>query len=123
MPYSGVLYLASDPVYRPTPNIGALPGGHLLQVLADGISGWALMLAILGLLVGAATWAIGSHSQNYQHSTAGRRAVVVSGLAALLIGAAPAIVSFFFAAGHDVPNNCGSATATAAATPTTEHLC
>ncbi|HZT65191.1 MAG TPA: DUF6112 family protein [Acidimicrobiales bacterium] len=78
----------------------ALPGGALLQKLTDGIAGWALMLALIGLLVGAAAWALGSHSQNYQQSIAGRRAVVVSGLAALLVGAAPLIVNTFFKLGH-----------------------
>lgn len=55
---------------------------------------------MVGLLIGAVTWALSSHSQNYQHSLTGRRAVLVSGLAALLIGAAPAIVTFFYNLGN-----------------------
>jgi hypothetical protein len=47
-------------------------------------------------------WALGSHTQNYHQSYSGRRAVIVSGLAALLIGAAPALVNFFFHAGTTV---------------------
>jgi hypothetical protein len=54
------------------------------------------------MLLGAAVWAIGSHSQNYQHAMAGRRAVIASGAAALVIGAAPAVVNFLFSAGHGV---------------------
>ena len=50
---------------------------------------WALIAALVGLVIGAAAWALGVHSQNYQQSMVGRRAVLVSGLAALLIGAAP----------------------------------
>ena len=50
-------------------------------------------------LIGAAAWALGVHSQNYQQSMVGRRAVLVSALAALLIGAAPEIVNFFFGQG------------------------
>jgi len=84
------------------PNTSSLPGGHLLQQVVNGIGGWALVLALIGLVVGAATWALGVHSQNYQHSFIGRRAVLVSGLAAVLIGAAPAIVNFFFHAGQSV---------------------
>ncbi|MCL4313135.1 MAG: DUF6112 family protein [Actinobacteria bacterium] len=84
------------------PNTSNLPGGHLLQQVVNGIGGWALVLALIGLVVGAATWALGVHSQNYQHSFIGRRAVLVSGLAAVLIGAAPAIVNFFFHAGQGV---------------------
>ena len=41
--------------------------------------------------------------QYHQQSMVGRRAVLVSALAALLIGAAPVIVNFFFGAGHQPP--------------------
>ena len=85
-----------------TPNTGALPGGQVLQNLMNGLGGWALALALVGLVIGAAAWALGSHSQNYQQTFVGRRAVMISGLAALLIGAGPAIVNFFFHAGQGV---------------------
>ncbi|MGC8464405.1 MAG: DUF6112 family protein [Acidimicrobiales bacterium] len=85
-----------------SPNPGALPGGTVLQTLANGIAGWALILALVALVIGAATWAIGAHSQNYQQSYSGRRAVLVAGGAALVIGAAPAIVNFFFNLGNGV---------------------
>jgi hypothetical protein len=84
------------------PNAGDLPGGAVLQQLTDGIGFWALALALAALMVGAALWAIGAHSQNFTQSVVGRRAVLVSGLAALLIGAAPALVNFFFDTGRQV---------------------
>jgi hypothetical protein len=84
------------------PDTNALPGGRVLQNLMNGVGGWALALSLVGLVVGAAAWALGSHGQNYQQSYVGRRAVVISGLAALLIGAGPAIVNFFFHAGQGV---------------------
>jgi MFS family permease len=85
-----------------TPDTSALPGGQVLQNLMNGLGGWALVLALAGLVIGAAAWALGSHGQNYQQSYVGRRAVLISGLAALLIGAGPAIVNFFFHAGQGV---------------------
>jgi MFS family permease len=85
-----------------TPDPGNLPGGAVLQHLTDGLGGWALLAALVGLVIGAALWALGAHAQNYQHSFVGRRTVLVSGLAALLIGAAPALVNFFFHAGQGV---------------------
>lgn len=85
-----------------TPDPSALPGSSTLQTLVNGIGAWALIFALVGLLIGAAAWALGSHSQNYHQSMVGRRAVLVSGLAALLIGAAPALVNFFFHAGTTV---------------------
>lgn len=82
------------------PDTSNLPGGAELQKLTDGIGGWALVFALVGLVVGAAMWALGAHSQNYHQSVSGRRAVLVSGIAALLIGAAPTLVNFFFHAGQ-----------------------
>jgi hypothetical protein len=81
------------------PTLNALPGGGTLQQLVNGLGAWALVAALVGLVIGAAAWALGVHSQNFQQSMVGRRAVLVSGLAALLIGAAPTIVNFFFSAG------------------------
>ena len=85
-----------------TPDPGNLPGGSVLQTLTNGLGGWALVAALAGLVIGAALWALGSHAQNYQQSFVGRRTVLVSALAALLIGAAPALVNFFFHAGQSV---------------------
>jgi len=81
------------------PNLSALPGGGTLQALVNGLGAWALIAALVGLVIGAGAWALGVHSQNFQQSMVGRRAVLVSGLAALLIGAAPKIVNFFFGQG------------------------
>jgi hypothetical protein len=84
------------------PSTSSLPGGQVLQNLMNGLGGWALALSLVGLLIGAAAWALGSHSQNYQQTYVGRKAVLISGLAALLIGAGPAIVNFFFTTGQGV---------------------
>ena len=81
------------------PDINALPGGGTLQTLTNGLGAWALIAALVGLVIGAAAWALGVHAQNFQQSMVGRRAVLVSGLAALLIGAAPPIMNFFFHTG------------------------
>ncbi len=90
-----------------SPTASKLPGGAVLQTLVDGLGGWALILALAGLVIGAALWALGSHSQNYQQSFVGRRAVLVSGLAALIVGAAPAIIDFFFHTGLHVTTPIG----------------
>ena len=87
---------------RATPDTGKLPGGNVLQDLTNGLAGWALVFALIGLLVGAVVWALGAHSQNWQQTSLGKRAVLISALAALLIGAAPAIVNFFAGQGRAV---------------------
>ncbi|MDA8081626.1 MAG: DUF6112 family protein [Actinomycetota bacterium] len=93
-------FLYGDVSLSPDPSL--LPGGSALQTLTNGIGGWALIITLAGLLVGAATWALGSHSQNYQQAMSGRRAVVISGAAALIVGAAPTLVNFFFHLGQGV---------------------
>lgn len=84
------------------PNAAGLPGSSTLQSITDGLAWWALLAALAGVLIGAATWALGAHSNNFQHASTGRRAVLVSGAAALLIGAAPTVLNFLFNAGHSL---------------------
>jgi uncharacterized protein HemX len=67
--------------------------------LANGLAGWALVAALIALVVGAALWAFGNQSQNMHQSIAGRRTVVTALGAAILIGAAPALINFFFHTG------------------------
>jgi MFS family permease len=98
-----MLLLASSGVNL-NPDLTALPGSDELQKLVNGLGAWALIAALAGLVIGSAAWALGVHSQNFQQSMVGRRAVLVSGLAALLIGAAPHIVEFFYSAGNTVNN-------------------
>ena len=83
-----------------SPSSGGLPGSGTLADLTNGVGWWALLACLAGLVVGAATWAIGSHANNYQHASSGRRAVLVSGAAALIIGAAAPILNFLFSAGQ-----------------------
>ena len=85
-----------------TPKPGNLPGFAAFQNFADGLQGWALLAAALALVIGAAIWALGSHSQNMHQSMAGRRAVSASIVAALLIGAAPNLVNWFYNIGHGI---------------------
>ena len=95
-----LLAVSTVPTIQTDPN--GLPGTDQLTSLASGLGFWALLIAIAAMVVGAAMWAIGNHSQNYQQSFNGRRAVLASGLAALVIGAAPALVHWFFNLGQKV---------------------
>jgi hypothetical protein len=79
-----------------------LPGTPQLQQLIDGFSTWALMAALAGVLAGAAIWALGHHSSNYQQSVNGRKGLLVSGVAAIVLGAAPQLVNFMFHLGGAV---------------------
>lgn len=81
------------------PDPTQLPGSNVLSNLTDGLESWALIAAMAGVVIGAVMWAFGHYSQNYQQAYNGRRGVLVSALAALLIGGAPAIVNFLVGKG------------------------
>jgi hypothetical protein len=85
-----------------SPTITSLPGSAALQSITNGIGAWALVGSLIALVVGAALWALGSHTQNMHQSAQGRRAVITSLGAAILIGAAPQLIDFFFKTGLSV---------------------
>lgn len=84
------------------PDADKLPGGEVLQSLTDGIAGFALIFCLIGLVVSAGLWALGSNSNNLQQTMVGKRGLMVCALGAILIGAAAAIVNFFYGAGQNV---------------------
>lgn len=84
------------------PSTTALPGSAALQQLANGLAAWALIGALIAVVLGAGVWAVGSHLQNAHQSSLGRRAVVAGIGAAVVIGAAPSLVNFFFHIGLTV---------------------
>ena len=84
------------------PSASALPGSSTIEQLTNGLGWWALVASLVGCVAGAAAWALGSHTNNYQYATSGRKAVMASGAAALVIGAAPTLVSFLFQTGRGI---------------------
>jgi Family of unknown function (DUF6112) len=77
------------------PDMNSLPGSNVLQQLVNGADAWALAITLIGAFVGAALWAVSSHSGNHQFAARGRMAALISAASALVIGAAPALVNFF----------------------------
>ena len=94
------MYLLAQVNLNPDPD--ELPGGNVLSALTDGLAGFALVFCLIGLVVGAGMWALGSNSSNYNQTLVGKRAVVISAVAALLIGGAAAIINFAFDAGRTI---------------------
>ena len=77
------------------PNPAGLPGSNVLQQIVNGAEAWALAIALLGAFIGAALWAVASHSHNHHYAARGRMAALISGASALVVGAAPGLVNFF----------------------------
>lgn len=109
MPLATTIVLAVSGIGG-TPDPNGLPGSSALQSLISGIAFWALLAALGGLLISAAVWALSSHSGNYHHSSVGRRGTLISAVAAFLVGAAPAIITFFQNLGQTVESSCPAAT-------------
>ena len=47
------------------------------------------------MLVSAIVWALGANGGNYNAANKGKTGVLVAGVTALLVGAAPALINFF----------------------------
>ncbi len=77
------------------PDLQALPGSNVLQQIVNGAEAWSLVIALLGAFIGAGLWAVASHTHNHHYAARGRMAALISGAAALIVGAAPGLVNFF----------------------------
>jgi hypothetical protein len=84
------------------PQLTNLPGSQVLQRLVNGAEAWGLVVALIGVFIGAGIWAVGTHSHNPHHASRGRGAALVSAAAALLIGGGPGLVNFFSNLGSQV---------------------
>ena len=77
------------------PDPTGLPGSNILQQIVNGADAWALAITLLGAFIGAAMWAVASHTNSHHYAARGRMAALVSAGAALVIGAGPGLVNFF----------------------------
>ncbi len=84
------------------PDPSALPGIPALQKLIDGLAAVALLGCVAGVLLGAVQWALGSRSNNYSHASDGKSKVLYGLLGAFIVGAAAAIINFFYSSGAAV---------------------
>lgn len=84
-----------------TPNPGA-PGGTQLNDIINYIAFYAELACAAGFLASAIVWALGSRTGNYGAAQGGKTGVVTSVGVAFLVGAAAAIINFFYHIGQTV---------------------
>jgi hypothetical protein len=84
------------------PNANALPGVPAAEKLINGLAKYTLIACLAAALLGIAQWALGSHSNNYNQSDAGKKKVIAAAGGAFLVGALAAIINFFVSAGGAV---------------------
>lgn len=98
--FISTMSVGNDVEVNPNPN--KLPGGHVIQGLLDGLSGWALWGALAGVLISALVWAVGANAGNYHAAGKGKTGVLIALVAALLVGAGPTLINFFSDLGQQV---------------------
>ncbi len=85
-----------------TPNEGGLPGLKVLKQVMGSVNLFGIIAVVGALAVSAGVWAWGHHSGGHQAEANGKKGVLVCAGAALLLGGANGIVTFFSALGTQV---------------------
>jgi hypothetical protein len=84
------------------PDASGLPGAQVAIKITNGIMFFSLLFCLVGLVLSAGLWAVGAFSNNYTQSVNGKKGFLICAGAALAIGAAYFLVSWFFGAGSAV---------------------
>jgi hypothetical protein len=84
------------------PNENGLPGIAAIEKIVGALLTFGLIAAVAGIVLAAIAWTMGSHASNPHIAGRGKTGVLVSAAAAMLIGAANTLVTFFSAAGSAV---------------------
>ena len=85
-----------------TPNTTGLPGAAEAEKIVGALLTFGVIAAVAGVAVSSIMWALGSHSASPHITTRGKTGVLVSCMAALLIGGADILVNFFVNAGSSL---------------------
>ena len=91
---------AADPGV--TSNSTGLPGLAQLRQIVGAMLTFGLVACVAALVISAVVWGFGSNSGNPHLAGRGKTGVLVAAGAALLIGAANAIVTFFSGVGATI---------------------
>ncbi len=85
-----------------SPNDSGLPGIAALRTIVGAVMTVGLILSVLALIVSAVVWGFGANSSNPHLASRGKLGVLVSCGAAILCGAAVALINFFWSVGQTV---------------------
>jgi hypothetical protein len=85
-----------------SPNQDGLPGVSEARKIVGALLTFGLIACVAGVVISSIVWALSSHNGNSHYASRGKVGVVVSAGAALLIGGADAIVTFFQGAGSAI---------------------
>jgi len=83
-------------------NTNGLPGLEVLRKIVGAMLTFGLVACVAAVVASAVVWGLGANSGNPHMAGRGKSGVVVAAGAALLIGGANAIITFFSAAGSAI---------------------
>lgn len=92
--------IAQDPGVNP--NSSGLPGLSQLRTIVGAMLTFGLVACVAATVIAAVVWGFGANSGNPHLAGRGKTGVIVAAGAALLIGAANAIVGFFSTVGSTI---------------------
>ena len=84
------------------PNSSGLPGIEQLRTIVGAVMTVGLILSVLALIISAIIWAYGSNSSNPHLAGRGKTGLLISCGAAVICGAAVALVNFGWSVGQQV---------------------
>jgi hypothetical protein len=87
---------------NPAPNPSNLPGSDQILSVLGGLRWGCLVACVIALSVGAAIWAFSSHQGNPYYASRARVTVLGALAGVLLVGAAPALIQWFYDLGSQV---------------------
>lgn len=85
-----------------TPNTNGLPGLDAFKKIVGALLTFGLVASVAGVGISALVWALSAHNGNSQYASRGKIGVLVAAGAAMLIGGADTIVTFFQNAGSSI---------------------
>lgn len=99
---SGALPAVAPADISITPNSTGLPGIAQLQQIVGAVMTVGLILSVLALIIAAIVWGFGASSSNPHLASRGKLGVLVACGAAIICGAAVALVNFAWGVGQNV---------------------
>jgi len=84
------------------PNPSGLPGSAALEKIVDGLAAVALLGCGAAVIIGAAQWGLGQRANNYSQAADGKTKMLYGIGGAFVVGAASALINFFYGAGSAV---------------------
>lgn len=97
-----LLDLAGAVNVKINPNLNGLPGGDAAEKLLNGGAGFGLLAAVAVFILGAAQWGWGTNHNNYAQAVEGKGRMLKGAAGAFAVGAAAAVINFFYSAGTGV---------------------